>query len=158
MFFEHPSCHFLVRTHSEEEKASPLAIAILKAMAAGEKHITGWKKCVRRRTSRGRKYDVVELRIPLSAQMRQPLGKKCRASRAEVVAIYNCEPTSSCNYTCSEKPSRRKQTTSHYDATFKYVVGKTVKPRGGSFDRSNVTCATGVHFFLTKQEAANYLL
>jgi len=44
---------------------------------------------------------------------------------------------------------------SSYDFLFKYREGEIVKPEF-PFRRVNKTCASGIHFFLDPEEAANY--
>ena len=46
---------------------------------------------------------------------------------------------------------------SGYDANFNYKVGETVKVDNFDDDRRN-ECAPGIHFFITRQEAVNYVL
>lgn len=45
--------------------------------------------------------------------------------------------------------------TSNYDKTFIYEIGKTVKVDDFDDDRWN-ECSTGIHFFLTREEAESY--
>lgn len=45
---------------------------------------------------------------------------------------------------------------SNYDPDFVYKVGKTVRPKK-PFVRNDVTCASGIHGFLTLDEAAKYV-
>ena len=45
---------------------------------------------------------------------------------------------------------------SMYDKSFRYRKGKTVKPKYGFFDPSNMVCAPGIHGFLSEKEAKEY--
>ena len=45
---------------------------------------------------------------------------------------------------------------SMYDKSFRYRTGRTVKPKYGFFDPSNMVCAPGIHGFLSEKEAKEY--
>lgn len=91
---------------------------------------------------------VIKLRIPASAKRVAALiSNKCRASSAYIVAIYNLG---------SGKKSRRKQAYSIHDPWFTYRVGKTVRPERAFDPRPERECTSGIHFFLTREEAENY--
>ena len=100
----------------------------------------GWKK------AEGNKDKViVKLRIPSDAKRSSATTRKCRCSKAEVIAIYNLDGTEEGETTCH----------SDYDNSFIYEVGKTVEVTDFSEDRWD-ECATGIHFFINRQEAINY--
>ena len=89
-----------------------------------------WKKC---------KYGVVvKLRIPASAKRSSATSRKCRASKAKVLAIYGAD-----------------MATSDYDPAFTYEVGKTYTVDDFDEDRWN-ECSRGIHFFITRKEAEEY--
>ena len=72
----------------------------------------GWKK------AEGNKNKViVKLRIPSDAKRSSATTRKCRCSKAEVIAIYNIDGTVAGETTCH----------SDYDKNFIYEVGKTVE-------------------------------
>lgn len=97
---------------------------------------TAYKKC-------GSK--VVELFIPKSAKRSSATSRKCRASKAKVIAIYNIDKT----------VSDLKKIASDYDKSFIYEIGKTVIVK--EFDKNHWNeCSTGIHFFLTFDEAKQY--
>ena len=99
----------------------------------------GWKK------AEGNKDKViVKLRIPSDAKRSSATTRKCRCSKAEVIAIYNLDGTEG-------------ETTCHsdYDNSFIYEVGKTVEVTNFSEDRWS-ECAKGIHFFISRQEAIDY--
>ena len=101
----------------------------------------GWKKA---KTTRG--YDViVKLYIPSDAKRSSATTRKCRCSKAEVIAIYNLDGTVAEEKTCH----------SDYDNSFIYEVGKTIEVTDFSEDRWR-ECAKGIHFFINRQEAINY--
>ena len=100
----------------------------------------GWKK------AEGNKDKViVKLRIPSDAKRSSATTRKCRCSKAEVIAIYNLDGTEAGETTCH----------SDYDNSFIYEVGKTVEVTNFSEDRWD-ECATGIHFFINRQEAIDY--
>ena len=100
----------------------------------------GWKK------AEGNKDKViVKLRIPSDAKRSSATTRKCRCSKAEVIAIYNLDGTEAGETTCH----------SDYDHSFIYEVGKTVEVTDFSEDRWK-ECAKGIHFFISRQEAIDY--
>lgn len=88
---------------------------------------------------------VIELLIPASAKRSSATSRKCRASKAKVVAIYNLDGTK----------SRLTSIKSDYDESFIYEIGKTLKVKDFDDDRWN-ECSTGIHFFITFDEAKLY--
>ena len=105
-----------------------------------EGDFTGWKK------AEGNKNTViVKLHIPSDAKRSSATTRKCRCSKAEVIAIYNLDGTEAGERTCH----------SDYDNSFIYEVGKTVEVTNFSEDRWN-ECAKGIHFFINRQEAIDY--
>ena len=100
----------------------------------------GWKK------AEGNKGKViVKLHIPSDAKRSSATTRKCRCSKAEVIAIYNLDGTEEGETTCH----------SDYDNSFIYEVGKTVEVTNFSEDRWS-ECAKGIHFFINRQEAIDY--
>ena len=100
----------------------------------------GWKK------AEGNKNKViVKLHIPSDAKRSSATTRKCRCSKAEVIAIYNLDGTVAEETTCH----------SSYDNSFIYEVGKTVEVTYFSEDRWR-ECAAGIHFFISRQEAIDY--
>jgi hypothetical protein len=91
--------------------------------------IVGWKK-----TRAG----VVELAIPRSAARVNAYGsRKCRAEYAVVVTAP-------------------EGAVSMHDGKTTYAVGQTVRP--DSYDPDpRVECSHGIHFFITREEAEEYL-
>ena len=100
----------------------------------------GWKK------ADGNKNKViVKLHIPSDAKRSSATTRKCRCSKAEVIAIYNLDGTEAGETTCH----------SDYDKNFIYEIGKTVEVTDFSENRWN-ECAKGIHFFISRQEAIDY--
>ncbi len=84
---------------------------------------------------------ILSLSIPNdAARVCTPTGRKCRASSAIVV---ECFPPDATNLR------------SIHDPTFKYQVGERfVSPQ---YDPSiQIECTSGIHFFLTREEAEKY--
>ena len=88
---------------------------------------------------------IVELKIPADALRSSATSRKCRASKATVISITDPQGN----------PAGTK-VTSNYDANFVYEVGKTVEVANFDTDRWN-ECSTGIHHFVTRQEAVNYV-
>ena len=90
---------------------------------------------------------IVELEILADAMRSSATGRKCRCSKAKVVSITNpdgsnAEETSAC---------------SGWDLNFVYPVGEIVEVKDFDTNRWN-ECAPGIHFFITRQEAIDYVL
>ena len=90
----------------------------------------GWKKC--------RDGVVVKLRITANAKRSSATSRKCRASRARVLEVIG-----------------GKKGRSIYDPDFLYEVGKIVTVADFDTDRWD-ECSSGIHFFLTRDEAERY--
>ena len=88
---------------------------------------------------------IVKLRIPSDAKRSSATTRKCRCSKAEVIAIYNLDGTEAGETTCH----------SDYNNSFIDEVGKTVEVTHFNEDRWD-ECATGIHFFVNRQEAIDY--
>jgi hypothetical protein len=91
---------------------------------------------------------VLELLIPRSAQRTStPISRKCRASKAKVVRVVNPEP----------QWSAITQFHSLHDHNFTYEIGKWVVPSEEYDGDIRVECTQGIHFFMTYEEAAEYV-
>lgn len=112
-------------------KGGELALAMTEIVPR-EGSLVGWKQCM------GRK--LVKLRIPEDAKRSSAMGRKCRASKAEVLEITDADG----NPCYSAR--------SYYSSNFVYEVGATVTARDFCEDRLQ-ECAAGIHFFLTPEEA-----
>ena len=98
----------------------------------------GYKKC------RGNL--IVELEIPEDALRSSATTRKCRCSKAKVLSITNLDGSKS---KCTEATSNR-------DYSFVYKVGETVEVTNFDPNRWN-ECSTGIHFFVTREEAEKYV-
>ena len=88
---------------------------------------------------------LVKLRIPKDARRSSATGRKCRADKAEVLAIEPIEPV----------PVIVDKVHSRYDPDFYYQVGQRITISDFDTDRFN-ECAPGIHFFTNRQEAIDY--
>src|SRR5574344_1332624 len=88
---------------------------------------------------------IVKLRVTESAKRSSATTHKCRCSEAEVLEIQNMDGTK----------SERTSVSSKYDRNFIYSVGKIVSVPDFNDDRWD-GCASGIHFFMSRQEAVNY--
>ena len=88
---------------------------------------------------------IVELLIPEDARRCSATSKKCRCDKAKVLSITKLDGTSDGVDTVY----------SIYDETFAYKIGETVEVKDFDDNRWN-ECSTGIHFFLTRQEAVEY--
>ena len=96
----------------------------------------GWKK------AQGR---IVKLEICEDALRSSATSRKCRCSKAKVLAIENMDGT----------PFASTEISSDYDSSFIYKVGETVSVSDFDTNRWN-ECAAGIHFFITRKEAEKY--
>ena len=96
----------------------------------------GYKKCGK---------FIVKLRITETSKRCSSTSRKCRCSEAEVLSITNLDGTIS--YITS--------VSSDYDPNFVYKVGEIVSVSDFDENRWN-ECSTGIHFFITREEAVNY--
>ena len=86
---------------------------------------------------------IAKLLIPEDAKRSSATTRKCRASKAIVLSIYDKN-----NEEISEGRSKR-------NVDFIYRVGETVYPDSWDEDRWN-ECSNGIHFFITRREAKEY--
>lgn len=87
----------------------------------------------------------MKLEIPASAKRSSATSRKCRCDKAKVLEIYNFDGT----------VAKERECYTHYDNSFIYEVGKTVKVDDFDEDRWN-ECSRGIHFFMNRQEAIDY--
>ena len=88
---------------------------------------------------------IVELLIPEDAKRCSATSRKCRCDKAKVLSITKIDGTSDGVDTVY----------SIYDETFAYKIGELVEVKDFDDNRWN-ECSTGIHFFLTRQEAVEY--
>ena len=88
---------------------------------------------------------IVELEIQADSERCSATSRKCRCSKAKVISITNLDGSK----------TDIKEVVSSYDKTFKYRIGKIVEVANFDPNRWN-ECSTGIHFFITRQEAVDY--
>ena len=95
-----------------------------------------WKKCS--------DDIIVKLLIPDDAKRSSATGRKCRADKAVVLAMYD------------SNGNAVDTAYSMFDKSFVYKVGETVKPEKCFDDNRWNECGSGIHFFITREEAESY--
>jgi hypothetical protein len=93
--------------------------------------LIGWKKC--------RNNVIVKLEIPAEAKRSNATGRKCRAEYAKVLEVIGAEVG-----------------ISQHDCDTEYRTGEIVKPDKWDDNRWD-ECSNGIHFFITRLEAENYI-
>ena len=96
----------------------------------------GYKKC--------RDERIVQLEVPENAKRSSAYGKKCRCSRAKVLGIWTLDG------------KEAESAVSRFDPDFVYYKGKAVEVQNFNKNRFN-ECAVGIHFFMTRKEAEDYV-
>lgn len=89
---------------------------------------------------------IVVLEIPEDARRLSATGRKCRCDKAKVIDIQNIDGTKA---NVTSVPSNR-------DNNFIYKIGEEVCVLDFDEDRWN-ECSTGIHFFINRQEAVDYI-
>jgi hypothetical protein len=108
-------------------KGGELALASTEIVPR-EGEVIGWKKC--------RSNVLVKVRVPPTAKRSNATGRKCRAECVETLEVVGADVG-----------------VSLHDGKTKYRVGATTTANGWGADRM-VECDKGIHFWLTKEEAA----
>lgn len=128
-------------SHANHVKLSIAKISILP----DEGDIIGWKKAYVDGTMPPKPV-IVKLLIPSDAQRSNATGRKCRASTARVLDLQD-----------KQGNSLPPDTTAYsgYDTDFTYKKSETIHVEDFDTNRWN-ECATGIHFFITRIEAAEY--
>ena len=116
--------------YADLRSADGAAIAVAKTRILPEGDIVGWKKC--------QSGTLVKLLIPKKAKRSHAFGRKCRAEFVKVLEVVGA-----------------KEAKSIHDGTV-YVAGKTVKPKCQFDENWMAECASGIHFFITREEAEEY--
>ena len=93
----------------------------------------------------GYKSVIVKLQIPEDAKRSSATSRKCRCDKALVLEISGI----------SDINTRLEFAYSKYDPSFIYQVGESVSVSDFDENRWN-ECSTGIHFFITRQEAVEY--
>ena len=88
---------------------------------------------------------IAELFIPAKAKRSSATTRKCRASEAKVVKMWNYKTQEVVTIGISQN-----------DIYFIYKTGETVKPTTPFDENRWNECSSGIHFFMTEKEAINY--
>lgn len=126
--------------------ANHVQLSIAKtSIIPDEGDIIGWKKAWTDDTMPPKSV-IVKLLIPADAQRSNATGRKCRASTARVLDLQD-----------KQGNSLPPDTTAYsgHDTDFTYKKGETVHVEDFDTNRWN-ECAPGIHFFITRIEAAEY--
>ena len=99
----------------------------------------GYKKAVYKK--------IVKLQICKNAKRSSAIGKKCRCNKALVLSIENIDGSD----------SGLQEVESHFDPCFIYRVGEIAEVPDFDDNRWN-ECASGIHFFMDRQDAVEYEL
>ena len=127
-------------------RAYDVKLSIAKtSILPDEGDIIGWKKAWTDDTMPPKSV-IVKLLIPADAQRSNATGRKCRASKARVLDLQD-----------KQGNSLPPDTTAYsgHDTDFTYKKGETVHVEDFDTNRWN-ECAPGIHFFITRIEAAEY--
>lgn len=89
---------------------------------------------------------IVKLLITEDAKRSSATTRKCRCSKAKVLSITNLDGSE----------SKLESICSNYDKSFIYKVGEIVEAPDFNEDRWD-ECSTGIHFFITRKEAVQYI-
>ena len=103
----------------------------------------GWKKA---RIKGGRGECIVKLEIAKDAMRSSATGRKCRCSKATVLEIQDINGN-----VLEQSP------VSDRDKNFHYVPGSVVSVSDFDENRWN-ECSTGIHFYITREEAVRHEL
>lgn len=105
----------------------------------------GWKKCY----GNDKKNYIVKLEILTNAKRGSGTSTKCRCDKAKVLDILNI-------MTLKSESENINEVHSMYDPNFKYKIGNIVEVKDFDDNFKN-TCSKGIHFFINKKDAINYV-
>lgn len=133
-------------SHADLSDAKHVQLSIAKtSILPDEGDIIGWKKAWTDNEMPPTPV-IVKLLIPSDAQRSNGTGRKCRASTARVLDLQDKQGNS--------LPSDTTAYSGH-DTDFTYKKGETIHVEDFDTNRWK-ECAPGIHFFITRIEAAEY--
>lgn len=142
----HADLRYADLSHADLSDANHVQLSIAKtSILPDEGDIIGWKKAYVDGTMLPKSV-IVKLLIPADAQRSNATGRKCRASKARVLDLQDKQGNS--------LPSDTTAFSGH-DTDFTYKKGETVHVEDFDTNRWK-ECAPGIHFFITRIEAAEY--
>ena len=103
----------------------------------------GWKKAI---IKGGRGECIVKLEIAEDAMRSSATGRKCRCSKATVLEVQDIDGN-----------VLEQAAVSDRDENFHYVPGSVVSVSDFGENRWN-ECSTGIHFYITREEAVRHEL
>ena len=103
----------------------------------------GWKKA---RGKNSRKECIVKLEITEDALRSSATGRKCRCSKATVLEVQDMNGNTLDQAAVSDK-----------DCNFSYIPGTVVSVPDFDENRWN-ECITGIHFYITREEAVRHII
>ena len=109
-------------------------------------HADSWEKA-----SNADRY-IVKLIIPEDAKRTSSFGRKCRADKAIVAEIQTIG-----GRVLSEDEADEMNFCSSFDLSYRYILGKTIFP-SEFVDTRVMECAPGIHFFINREEAVDYMV
>ena len=89
---------------------------------------------------------IVKLEIAEDAKRSSSTGRKCRCSKAKVLEIQTIDGKTLDGVTAH----------SAYVPSFEYTAGKIVEPNEEFCEERFEACASGIHFFIDREEAVRY--
>lgn len=95
----------------------------------------------------GRQEVIVELEILADARRSSATGRKCRCDKAKVLSVTTLDGVA--------VKLDAGTVRSSYDTRFEYKVGEIITEPNFCEDRWE-ECASGIHFFINRQEAVGY--
>lgn len=98
-------------------------------------------------------YALAKLLITEDAERSSAYGTKCRCSEAVVLEIHPIDGYTGEVYEDLDAGYGY----STWNDEFEYEVGKVIRPTAEFDERWWEECASGIHFFMTKEKAINYL-
>lgn len=87
---------------------------------------------------------IVKIMITEDAKRSSATTRKCRCSKAKVLSITSIDGKTSFNEAISK-----------FDNSFLYKIDEIIEVKNFDEDRWK-ECSTGIHFFITREEAVNY--
>lgn len=89
---------------------------------------------------------VAQLYIPADAKRSSSTSRKCRCSKAKVIKFLSLDRVE----------AKIDRAHSSWDPNFNYYKGKYVEPQCPFDENRWSECSSGIHFFMTFQEAVDY--
>lgn len=155
-----------------KDRCGPVASQMPKPDGAKRWNRIGWKKVLAPPFT-GREHYLVKLEIPEEALVRYYDGDmagsyvkhaweiidgvsrgKMRAQYAKVLRIEHV----SARKAKRRVPSKQRIGISEYERGFAYVEGQLMEPREKFNETPGVECGSGIHFFASRDKAADYAL